>query len=254
MPKYFDVHSHLNFPDYDKDFDDVIRRLRDTETHTIVVGTDYESSRQAMELAEKYEEIYACIGVHPVDKKSESFDTSKFLELAKHPKVVAIGECGLDFYHAEKAGDYERQKKLFLNQIDFALKHDKPLMIHARNAYEEVLEIIKQFDDLRGNIHFFSGNWWVAQRFFDLNFTISFPGIVTFISDFDEVIKKAPLEKILSETDSPFAAPAPYRGQRSEPSYVSEVVKRIAEIREEDFDRVRAALVENALRMIRLTL
>src|SRR3989338_6437501 len=120
MPKYFDIHSHLNFSDYDENFDEVIERLRETETHTIVVGTDFKSSKRAVELADKYEEIYASIGIHPVDK-SESFEVEKFDSLITNPKVVAIGECGLDFYHADKAIDYERQKKLFLKQIDFAL-------------------------------------------------------------------------------------------------------------------------------------
>src|SRR3989344_790095 len=121
MPKYFDIHSHLNSPDYREDFDEVIKRLKDTETHTIVVGTDFESSKVAVDLADKYEEIYACVGVHPVDNPTQNFEKEKFEELVKHPKVVAVGECGFDFYHADKAQDYERQKKLFLDQISFAI-------------------------------------------------------------------------------------------------------------------------------------
>ncbi len=250
MPKYFDVHSHLNFPDYDADREEVIQRLRDTGTHTIVVGTDFESSKRAVELADKYEEIYACIGIHPVDKKSENFEVSKFESLIKHPKVVAIGECGMDFHHAEKDKDYERQKKLFLDQINFAATHNKPLMIHARDAYKEILEILEQFKDLKGNAHFFAGDWQTAQRFFALNFTVSFTGVITFTSNYDEVIKYAPLDRILSETDAPYASPVPYRGKRNEPSYVNSVVKRIAEIRGEEFETVRAELVNNALTMI----
>ncbi len=250
MPKYFDAHSHLNFADYKDDLDAVVSRLKETETHTIVVGTDYQSSSLAVELAEKHPEIYASIGIHPVDNKSEDFNIEKFGDLIKHPKVVCVGECGLDFYHAKKEEDYERQKKLFINQIEFALKHNKPLMIHARNAYEEVLEIIGQFNNLRGNVHFFAGDWQTAERFFALNFTVSFTGVITFTSDYDEVIKKAPLDKILSETDAPYATPAPYRGKRNEPEFVREVVKKIAELRNTDFDEVREALVGNALRMI----
>ncbi|MEK7175970.1 MAG: TatD family hydrolase [Patescibacteria group bacterium] len=250
MPKYFDVHSHLNFPDYDADREEVIQRLRDTGTHTIVVGTDFESSKRAVELADKYEEIYACIGIHPVDKKSENFEVSKFESLIKHPKVVAIGECGMDFHHAEKDKDYERQKKLFLDQINFAATHNKPLMIHARDAYKEILEILEQFKDLKGNAHFFAGDWQTAQRFFALNFTVSFTGVITFTSNYDEVIKYAPLDRILSKTDAPYASPVPYRGKRNEPSYVNSVVKRIAEIRGEEFETVRAELVNNALTMI----
>lgn len=267
MPKYFDIHSHLNFPDYKKDFNEVIKRLKETETHTIVVGTDFESSKQAVELADKYEEIYACIGVHPVDKRKEHFDISKYEKLIKHPKVVAVGECGLDFFHANKAADYDRQKKLFLAQIEFAIAYDKPLMIHARparttevvqsggDAYAELLEILEPLKKeygakLRGNIHFFAGDVDIAKKFFDIGFTISFTGVITFSRDYDEIIKSAPINMIMSETDAPYVAPVPYRGQRNEPSYVNEVVKRIAEIRGENEDAIRVALVNNALSMI----
>ncbi|OGN39330.1 MAG: hypothetical protein A2606_02980, partial [Candidatus Yanofskybacteria bacterium RIFOXYD1_FULL_42_10] len=252
MPKYFDVHSHLNATEYSEDINEVIKRLEETDTHTIVVGTDLESSKIAVELAEKHEEIYACVGVHPVDNKNEHYDISKYRELAQHPKVVAVGECGFDFYHADKARDYKRQKKLFLDQLRFAVAHDKPIMIHARDAYEELLEILelqkrKYGTRLRGNVHFFAGSVAVAQRLFDLGFSISFTGVITFTRDYDEVIKAAPLDMIMSETDAPYVTPVPYRGKRNEPSFVVEVVKKIAEIREEDEERVRVALVNNAL-------
>lgn len=255
MPKYFDIHSHLNFSDYENDWKEVIQRLRDTETHTIAIGTDLKSSRKAVELADKYPEIYASIGIHPVDNTSEFFDESAFAELVGNPKVVSIGECGLDFYHAKKEEDYERQKALFLIQIDFALNHDKPLMIHARNAYEEILEILEPLkkiykEKLYGNIHFFAGSWEIAERFIAIDFTLSFTGVITFVRDYDDVIRNAPLSSIMSETDAPFVAPAPYRGKRNEPSYVSEVVRRIAELRGEGLEEVRQALVENALRMV----
>jgi len=255
MPKYFDIHSHLNFKDYDRDREEVIKRLKETNTHTIVVGTDLESSRQAVELAEKHEEIYACIGVHPVDDPTRSFEKEKFEELIKHPKVVAIGECGLDFFHADKVDDYERQKKLFLDQIDFAIAHDKPIMIHARSAYEELLEILEPLKQelgakLRGNVHFFAGTVVIAKRFFEIGFTISFTGVITFSRDYDEVIKRAPLEMIMSETDCPYVTPVPYRGGRNEPSFVREVVKSLALIRGEDEEALRVTLVNNALRML----
>src|SRR3989344_2590019 len=249
MPKYFDIHSHLNFSDYQIDFDEVIERLRGSQTHTIVVGTDFESSKRAVELADKYPEIYACIGIHPIADKENS-DISLFSGLVKHPKVVMIGECGLDFYHADKNTDFERQKKLFIDQIRFALTHKKSLMIHSRDAYGELLEILKLYPGIRGNIHFFAGDWEIAQKFFAIGFTISFTGVITFASQYDQVIKNAPLDKILSETDAPYVAPVPYRGKRNEPSYVSEVAKRIAEVRGSNFEEVRAALFGNALSMI----
>lgn len=251
MPKYFDIHSHLNFGDYDKDWDAVIARMQETGTHTIVIGTDYESSKKAVELAQKHPEIYACIGVHPVDNPSRAFEKEEFAELVKEPKVVAVGECGLDFFHAKKAEDYERQKKLFLEQVEFAVEYGKPLMIHAREAYAELLELLEPYrGKVRGNVHFFAGDWETAQRFFSLDFTVSFTGVITFAESYDEVIRKAPLDRLMAETDAPYVAPVPYRGKRNEPAYVQEVVKRIAEVRGEDFELVREALVRNALRMV----
>lgn len=258
MPKYFDIHSHLNFEKYDGDRDEVIKRLDDTNTYTIVVGTDLESSKQAVELADKYERIYACIGVHPVDDPLRVFDKREFEELVKHPKVVAVGETGLDFFHSSKEEDYERQKKMFLEHIEFALEHDLPIMIHSRNAYIELLDILEPLKDihgdkLRGDIHFFAGNVEEAKRFINIGFTLSFTGVITFVRDYDEVIRSIPLEFIMSETDAPFVSPAPYRGKRNEPSYVQEVVKKIAEIRGENLETVEKALVSNAYRMFKIS-
>src|SRR3989338_8289396 len=173
MPKYFDIHSHLNAPAYNSDMEEVIARLKEADTYTVAIGTDLESSKKAVDLADKYEEIYACIGIHPVDNPSQSFEREKFEKLVKHPKTVAIGECGMDFFHADKNIDYDRQKKLFLDQVKFALVHNKPIMIHARNAYEELLEILEPVKKkygvtLRGNVHFFAGDWAVAQKLFAL--------------------------------------------------------------------------------------
>lgn len=252
-PKYFDIHSHLNFKDYDIDRDEVMKRLALTETATIVVGTDFESSKWAVEIAKKYENVYACIGVHPVDNPTQVFDKKLFKELVKHPKVVAIGECGLDFFYNKKEEDFERQRKQFLEHIEFALEHDKPIMIHSRGAYLEIIEILESLNTkyegkLRGNIHFFAGSLEIAKRFWAIGFTTSFTGVITFARDYDEVIKNAPLNMIMSETDAPFVAPAPYRGKRNEPSYVQEVVKKIAEIRGEDLEMIEKVLVENACR------
>ncbi len=257
--KYIDIHSHLNLSGFEKDFEEVIQRLRDTDTGTVVVGTDLETSKKAVEIAEKYENIWACIGVHPVDDPSRLFETEKFEELIKSSKVVAVGECGLDFFHQDKVQDFERQKALFLEQINFALAHDKPVMIHSRSAYPELLKILEPLKDihgekLRGNVHFFAGNLEEAKRFWDIGFTTSFTGVITFANQYDEVIKNAPIEMLMSETDAPFVAPAPYRGKRNEPSYVQEVVKKIAEIRGDDLEMVRTALLENAHRTFGISL
>jgi len=260
-PQFFDIHSHLNFKDYEDDFSNVISRLKETKTHTITVGTDFDYSKKSVEIAEKYEEVYACIGVHPVDNPTRTFEVEKFQSLVKHPKVVAIGECGLDFFHQDKNDEREvnRQTDLFLAHIDLAISNEKPIMIHSRDAYNEVLDILepiskKEGEKLRGNVHFFAGDKYIAKRFFDIGFTISFTGVITFARNYDEVIKYSPLDMIMSETDAPYVAPVPFRGKRNEPSYVVEVVKKIAEIRGENFETVRAKMLENALRVFKISI
>jgi TatD DNase family protein len=259
MPDYFDIHSHLNFTDYADDFEAVIGRLRETKTHTITVGTDIELSRIAVALADTHEEIYACIGVHPVDNPSRVFDKNEFATLAVHPKVVAIGECGLDYFRLEGEAKEQknRQRDLFEAQIKFALEHDKALMLHCRSAYDDSLDILESYkkeygDRLRGNAHFFAGGLDIAKRLFDINFSVSFTGVITFARDYDEVIQFAPLSMLMAETDAPYVTPVPYRGKRNEPAYVSEVVKKIAEIRGEDFDVIKKAMVQNAFRVFNI--
>lgn len=271
MPDYFDIHSHINFPEYDVDREAVLDNLKKTNTYTITVGTDFESSKSAVELATMHPNVYACIGVHPVDDPMKGFDVEQFELLVQNPKVVAVGECGLDFHHANKETDFIRQKEIFIAQIQFALRHDKSLMIHVRDAYDEVLEILGQFkkeygEKLRGNIHFFAHSAETAKKFLDLGFSVSFTGTITFPPSknkdiggwrdpavYSEVIKSLPLSMIMSETDAPYVSPVPYRGKRNEPSYVSEVVKKIAEIRGEDFETVKKAMVENALRRFNIS-
>ncbi len=273
MFDYIDIHSHLNFPDYEKDFDEVIQRLKDTNTGTITVGTNLASSQKAVELASKYENIYACIGLHPADNTNEIFNEEEFEKLITQGKVVAVGECGLDYGRVLPADERRldadgadqnseqqqldtnrrRQKIDFEKQIDFAVKFDLPLMLHIRNAHPDVLNILKEKkkvfgEKLKGNVHFFSGDKNIAQEYLDLGFTMSFTGVVTFTKDYDEVIKFIPLDKMMSETDCPFVTPVPYRGQRNEPAFVQEVVKKIAEIRGEDFEMVKKTLKENAVR------
>ena len=260
---YFDIHSHLDFPKFDEDKDDVISRMKDEGIFTITVGTDLEDSRKAVALAEKHENIYATIGLHPNDNHKENFDENDYVDLVKSPKVVAIGECGLEFFNlTDKQSlsveeEKKRQIEIFKSQIDFAVKYDKPLMIHTRDAHIETIKILEEKknqygEKLRGNIHFFSGDTDLAKKYIDLGFTISFTGVITFAKDYDEVIKNISLDKIMSETDAPFVAPVPFRGKRCEPSYVKEVVKRIAEIKGLDFEQVRDQMVKNALREFKI--
>ena len=177
--------------------------------------------------------------------------------------MVAVGECGLDYFRLKVGKEEEikkRQKDNFVSQIEFALSNDLPLMMHFRpsnktmDAYEDGLEILsgykeKHKEKLRGNSHFFAGNLEIAKRFVELGFTLSFTGVITFADNYDEIIRKIPLENIMSETDCPFVAPVPYRGKRCEPVYVKETVKRIAEVRSEDIKIVKKALVDNAFKV-----
>lgn len=263
MPDYFDIHSHVTDTQYDTDREAVLARLTDTNTYTITVGTDFELSQSAVELAHTHANVFACIGVHPVDNPTRKFEVEKFESLVSHPKVVAIGECGLDYFRFEGDLDAEkkRQKELFESQIQFALTYGKSLMLHCRHAdaYEDTVSILESYkkefgDKLRGNAHFFAGGMEIGKRLLDINFSLSFTGVITFTHDYDEVIQMTPLDMLMSETDAPYVAPVPYRGKRNEPVYVSEVVKKIAEIRGETLEVVQKAMVENALNRFKIAL
>jgi len=255
-PLFFDIHCHLESEDYASDRDAVLERMNESSVWGISVGTDIQSSKEVVSLADKHEGVFACIGVHPRDDAKAIFDEKEFTHIVKNHKVVAIGECGLDYFRFE--GDLEKEKKrqreLFEKQIYFALTHDKPLMLHCRDAYEDSVDILEHFakkhgEKLRGNAHFFAGDVDVARRLLSIGFTLSFTGVITFARNYDEVIRYAPLESILSETDAPWVAPIPYRGKRNEPNYVKGVVYQIAIIREDNLETVRSAMVENAMRV-----
>lgn len=257
--KYIDIHCHLDFQDYEKDFQDVLGRMKEKEVGAITIGTDLESSQRAVKIAEENEDVWACIGIHPAehpDKKRSEFIESKFEKLVLSPKVVAIGECGLDFFRIklEDEAEKKRQKYIFEQQIKFALKHDKPLMLHCRNAYDEVLEILENYkkeamDKLRGDCHFFAGSVEQAKKFVELEFSCSFTGVITFTHDYENQIKSLPVEYIMSETDAPFVAPVPYRGKRNEPVFVVEVVRKMAEIKGLSMYDMAEITINNAKRI-----
>jgi len=257
--RYFDTHAHLYMKDYDEDREELIENLKKENIGVIVVGVDKKTSLEAVALANRHENIFAVVGCHPKDSK-ENFEEPFFAELVKDPKVVAIGECGLEFF---RLGEDERVKKerqifLFKNQIDFAIKYKKPLVVHCREAHSEVLEIFERKktsagNGLRGVIHFFSGDIETAKRYLDLGFYLSFGGVLTFTDDYNEVVKFIPLERILSETDAPFVAPVPYRGQRNSSLYVKEVVKKISEIKQIGLEEVEKTLIQNTFKAFSLT-
>jgi len=278
MPDFFDIHAHLNFVAYDADRDEVIRRVQDSKTWIMNVGTQKDTSKKAVDLANQHQiGVYAAVGLHPIhtsasyhDEKEigaggkeftsrgEVFDVDYYKSLAVDSKVLAIGECGLDYYRLESETE-AKQKEAFISQIELANELDKPLMLHIRNskengkrAYAEAYEILKSHAKVPADLHFFAGGTKEAELFLDLGFSFSFTGVVTFTTDYDETLKYIPVERIMSETDCPFVTPAPYRGKRNEPFYVSEVVKKIAETKKMPFKELREKLVQNAFKFFNL--
>jgi len=262
--RYFDAHCHIQYEPYDADRDAVFAAMREADVGGIIVGTDRESSEKAVALADGTT-YFATIGLHPNDKPQEGYDHDFYKTLGQDPKVVAIGECGLDYYRPENPEEEkDRQKNAFVAQIDLAAELDKPLMIHARpskgsmNAYEDTITLLKAAQErhgarVRGNMHFYVGNIEVTKELLALGCTFSFTAVLTFTSDYDDVVRFLPLSAILSETDAPYVAPAPNRGKRNDPLAVREVVKAIARIRGEDEETIRLAMLENARRVFRLS-
>ncbi len=233
-----DSHCHLDFPDYQADFPSVIKRTQENLELVLNVGTDIKTSERAVDLSELHNFIYASVGIHPHDAATvtpEAMD--RLATLAAGDRVVAIGECGLDY--ARLAPDTEEQDKklqeqVFTQQISLARQRQLPLVIHCRDAYEDLLVILEKNRDMRGVIHCYLGNAELASNFLALGYYISFTGIITFKNASPSLlaaVEHVPLDRILIETDAPFLAPVPYRGKRNEPSYVVEVAKKIAEIK-----------------------
>ncbi len=259
----FDSHSHLHLSQFNDDREEIIKKLRlpaqagDFSIKTINIGTDFEDSKKAVELSKKYSDLlWASVGLHPNDNLEENFDIDKYRELAQNKNVVAIGECGLDYYRLPSEAEIKRQKEVFIKQIDLAKELKKPIILHARpalgtqDAYEDAIEILK-YESLnipKGNgvAHFFSGSEETAKKFLDLGFYISFAGPITFAPEYRKIVEFVPIEKILIETDSPFAAPTPHRGKRNEPAFVEFVARKIGEWKRLDFDKVALETHNNA--------
>ncbi len=285
--KYIDIHAHTNFKAFDEDRKETIERALNAGVMVMNVGTQIDTSRKAVEMANEYAEgVYAIIGLHPIHtgasyhdvkelgeegkaftSRGEEFNADAYRELLKDPKVVAIGECGLDYYRCTEE-TIAKQKEAFIGQIKLANEFKKPLMLHIRNnpdavhpvasatpqegnlnAYWDALELLKQYAEVKGDVHFFAGSVEIAKAFVDFGFTISFTGVLTFTHDYDEVVKEIPLEMIMTETDSPYITPVPYRGKRNEPMHVREVVKRIAEIKGLSEEETAKILFANAKRV-----
>lgn len=273
MSNYIDIHTHLNTAAFDGDREAVIKRTQGAGVVCINVGTQKDTSKSAVEIAQKYDGMYAAVGLHPIhtsasfhDKqelgdfgkaftsRGEVFDYDSYKSLASDPKVVAIGECGLDYFRQPEDGAKKRQIEAFEMQIALANEVKKPLMLHLRsgpggNAYADAAAILKKQAKVLGNSHFFAGSLQDAKCFWDMGYSTSFTGVITFTHDYDEVIQAAPRDLIHAETDAPYVAPVPYRGRRNEPMYVIEAVKKIAQLRGETLEKVQAALIQNAQNM-----
>ncbi|QTN01245.1 YchF/TatD family DNA exonuclease [Sediminibacillus dalangtanensis] len=252
----FDTHVHLNINQFDEDREEVLQRAKETGVeYMVVVGFDRETIPKALELAENNPSMYAAVGWHPVDAiDMEDKDLEWIEELASHPKVVAIGEMGLD-YHWDKSPK-ETQKEVLRKQIQLAKRVGLPIIIHNREATEDIIEILREENaaEVGGIMHCYNDSADFVQECLDMNFYISLGGPVTFknATDPKEVAKVVPLDRLLVETDCPFLAPHPNRGKRNEPAYVKLVAEKIAELKEISFEEVSDATTNNAFKLFKI--
>lgn len=269
---FFDSHTHINFSAFKNDMDEVIRRSLAANTWMVNVGTQADTSASAAALASKYEQgVFAAIGLHPVhtyqqildeeeshfQTRAESFDEG-FYEKILSEKVVGVGECGLDYFRIPEDSHRDEiianQKKEFIKQLHFAVKHDLPVIIHCREAYQDLLDIMKSEYTGRAVIHSFTDTWGTAKKFLDLGYYIALNGILTFdkTGKLEEVCKNTPNDRILVETDAPYLTPPPYRGKRNEPSYVQYVAAKVAEIKGVGLEEVGEVTYRNACELFKI--
>lgn len=251
-----DSHAHLDMEEFEKDLDEVLARaLKGGVDRVITIGTDLESSRRALELAEKRPFVHPTVGCHPHNaSRMEPAELRALTELASRPRIVAWGEMGLDFFRGYSPP--EKQVIAFEQQLDIAVEVGLPVIIHIRDAHEEALRILrgKGKKEDRGVIHCFSGDYRLAMEFIELGYCISIPGTVTYKNAHHvrEVASRIPEQFLLLETDAPFLTPVPHRGKRNEPLYVIHTAQTIAEIRGMELQELGAKTSENTVRLFRL--
>lgn len=276
---FIDTHCHLNFKDYKDDSLEVIKKTLSEDVFMIIVGSEFKTSQRAVDLAGKFETgVYSAIGLHPIHTQDtfvkndnengkyefrthcEDFIESDYQKLIdSNPKVVAIGEIGLDYYHLEAENEEEekkikdKQKKVFIEQLNLANKNNLPVIIHCREAHDDLYQILQKFSQENnfsqdwGVIHCFSGDYELARKYFALGLKISFTGLITFVNSWDQVIANSPIDKLMIETDSPYLSPVPFRGQRNEPLHVKKVAEKIAEIRKMPLGELEKELFSNSI-------
>lgn len=251
----FDAHAHYDDEQFDKDREEVIEDLKKNNVVGVLnCGSSIEGSRISVKLAEKHDIFYAAVGIHP--EYSDKFDSNTVNELrnlAQNKKVRAIGEIGLDYYYEENPSK-DIQKAVFIRQMELAQELNLPVIIHDRSAHEDTLNIIKQFKDVIGEIHCFSGSVEFARECLKLGYYIGFTGVVTFknVKRLINVAREVPVDRILVETDCPYMAPVPFRGKRNRSEYIQSIMGKIAEIKELDISKISRITISNINRLLEL--
>lgn len=253
---FIDSHCHLDFPDLANNLDELLRKMQENEvTHALCVSVNLQDFPRVLALAEHHENLFASVGVHPDYENLIEPDAAQLANLAKHPKIIAIGETGLDYFRLK--GDLEWQRERFRQHIRAARQSSKPLIIHTRSAAEDTLRIMQEegADEIGGVMHCFTESWDVAQKAIEMNFYISFSGIVTFKNAvaLKEVAKKIQLDRMLIETDSPYLAPVPFRGKLNQPAFVRHVAEEIAQLRAVDLEEIATATTDNFFNLFKLS-
>ncbi len=260
---YIDTHAHLNFPEFKHEVPDVLGRAKKAKVKRIInCGVDLETSKKSWELARKYPEVFASVGIHPHSACDIDMETRTVLmDLAYRPKVIAIGEVGLDYYFLKRSSKFakypsrEAQIFAFEQMLDTALELRFPVIVHSREAEADTIAVLKGYSSsIRGVVHCFSGNYEFAKKILDLGFLLSFTGNITYKSSLDiiDVIKRVPLGSMMIETDCPYLAPELYRAKRNEPAYVVEVAKKIAEIKDVSLEEVARTTSKKATSFFKL--
>ncbi|MEW6061555.1 MAG: TatD family hydrolase [Bacteroidota bacterium] len=259
---FIDSHCHLFYPDFHNDVGDVIERAQQTGVqYFIVPATNHRTAEEAIRLAEQYPSIFVAVGFHPLDLNEYSEERLNVIEtLVSHPRVVAIGEIGIDYFYDTSPREY--QKEIFARQIELAVRKNLPIIVHTRESVQDAIDIVvtyaKKFpqwksDGKRGVFHCFTGNAQQARMLFEHHFLISFPGPITFKkSTMPEVLSEIGISNIMVETDSPFLTPVPHRGKRNEPSYIPLIARKIAETLNISVDEVAEKTTANAVELFRL--
>jgi len=280
--KFIDVHGHIQFPVFDGDRAEIIKRAELGGVKMIAVGTQAKTSKRAIEIANEFpDSVWATVGFHPdhvgpvkshsdhgvnwhhdkneqAETEPENFDIKVLRELARDPKVVAISECGFDLFR--RTDTQKAQEEVFSEQANLASELNKPLMMHCRpskgtdNAYEYALEVLKDpgFNSLTKIMHFYAGSLDMAKKLANMGYYFTFGGVITFSESYNEIIKYLPLDRMFIETDCPYVTPASHRGKRNEPAYVVETARKLAELKGLDFDKTAEELYKNSVKVFNL--